>query len=446
MTPRTVLLPAEFQLETGPRYPLRGHQLGYRPKTNSYDGWDLAQWERYIRDLAVFGTNAIELIPPRSDDDADSPHFPRPPMEMMVGMSRSATTTASTSGSGTRRWTVTTPTRDRRFGPAGVGRRLPQAASDRRRLRARRRPRPHPAQGADGLAGKAGGSLRRHHPKARCGSRRRAFDKSGSTNSWRSCNRARLAGRRRLRAAGPHRACPSCARPSRAVSDPRLSRHHPQPATASTPSPTGTSPIALTEGTRGHQPPAAGPGRDLPRIRRPYDRLHHLFRRLQRRRQQVRLERPGLGPRRRRGRHAPPVQPLLPRPDATPTTFAQGLLALERNWRGPLLTNAGVETTLAAVPGLEAPGRPQTLLNWRFQQALYRAYYDAYVRDRLIDETALEAAGARISSARPARSARIAAHRGGRAILDRAVDAPSRPIAARVFELAEALFQSIRMQ
>ena len=33
-------------------------------------------WESYIRDLAVFGANAIELIPPRSDDAADSPHFP----------------------------------------------------------------------------------------------------------------------------------------------------------------------------------------------------------------------------------------------------------------------------------------------------------------------------------------------------------------------------------
>ena len=83
-----VLLPAGFQVETSPSYPLRGHQLGYRPKTNSYDGWDLPQWERYIRDLAIFGTNAVELIPPRSDDDAESPLFPRPPLEMMVGMSR----------------------------------------------------------------------------------------------------------------------------------------------------------------------------------------------------------------------------------------------------------------------------------------------------------------------------------------------------------------------
>ncbi|NDC79208.1 MAG: hypothetical protein EBZ67_15255, partial [Chitinophagia bacterium] len=79
-----------FGVESAPKYPLRGHQLGYRPKCNSYDAWDLPVWDQYIRELALFGCNAIELIPPRSDDDAQSPHFPRPPMEMMEGMSRIA--------------------------------------------------------------------------------------------------------------------------------------------------------------------------------------------------------------------------------------------------------------------------------------------------------------------------------------------------------------------
>src|SRR5207237_3583791 len=83
-----VALAEDFNVTTAPRLPLRGHQLGYRPKTNSYDRWILAQWEQCIRDLAVFGTNAVELIPPRSDDDADSPHFSLPPMDMMVGMSK----------------------------------------------------------------------------------------------------------------------------------------------------------------------------------------------------------------------------------------------------------------------------------------------------------------------------------------------------------------------
>ncbi|HZS53790.1 MAG TPA: hypothetical protein VFA65_05265, partial [Bryobacteraceae bacterium] len=75
-------------VSTAPKYPLRGHQLGYRPKTNAYDAWNVATWDQYIRDLAMFGTNAIELIPPRSDDLPDSPHFPLPPEQMMIQMSR----------------------------------------------------------------------------------------------------------------------------------------------------------------------------------------------------------------------------------------------------------------------------------------------------------------------------------------------------------------------
>ena len=59
-----------LDIASAPKYRLRGHQLGYRPKTNSYDAWDLPVWEQYLRDLVIFGCNAIELIPPRSDDDA----------------------------------------------------------------------------------------------------------------------------------------------------------------------------------------------------------------------------------------------------------------------------------------------------------------------------------------------------------------------------------------
>jgi hypothetical protein len=85
---RRVLVPGILNIASGPKYRLRGHQLGYRPKTNSYDAWTVPMWEQYIRDLAVFGTNAVELLPPRTDDAADSPHFPLPQMQMMVEMSR----------------------------------------------------------------------------------------------------------------------------------------------------------------------------------------------------------------------------------------------------------------------------------------------------------------------------------------------------------------------
>lgn len=90
LTPGAIALPDDLAVTTSPHYPLRGHQSGYRPKTNSYDAWDLATWDQYYRDLAVFGCNAVELVPPRTDDAATSPHFPLPQMEMMVGMSRVA--------------------------------------------------------------------------------------------------------------------------------------------------------------------------------------------------------------------------------------------------------------------------------------------------------------------------------------------------------------------
>ena len=88
MREASIILPKPLDVTTTPKTGLRGHQLGFRPKTNSYDAWTVAQWEQYIRELALFGTNAIELIPPRSDDAADSPHFPLPQIDMMTEQSR----------------------------------------------------------------------------------------------------------------------------------------------------------------------------------------------------------------------------------------------------------------------------------------------------------------------------------------------------------------------
>jgi hypothetical protein len=83
-----VTVPLGFAEASVPATPLRGHQIGYRPKTNSYDGWTVAMWEQYIRDLAVFGCNAVELIPPRSDDKPDSLMFPAPQLRTMIDVSR----------------------------------------------------------------------------------------------------------------------------------------------------------------------------------------------------------------------------------------------------------------------------------------------------------------------------------------------------------------------
>ena len=126
-------------------------------------------------------------------------------------------------------------------------------------------------------------------------------------------------------------------------------------------------------------------------------------------------------------------------------SFAQGLLALERNWRGPLAANASVDSTLEQFQVMERAASPADLRNWRFQQALYRAYYDAHVRSRLLHETAIEErALERLRVAKNGESRRALAD--ATRILDDAQVRPSPEWRQRVYVLAEALFQSIRQQ
>lgn len=77
-------------LRTGrtiPSYVMRGHQLGYRDKQNTCPAWTEVEYERYIRDLLIFGTNSIELLPPHTDDALYSSHFKRDPMKLMIMLS-----------------------------------------------------------------------------------------------------------------------------------------------------------------------------------------------------------------------------------------------------------------------------------------------------------------------------------------------------------------------
>lgn len=82
-----IKIPENLAISSSPKYPLRGHQLGYRPKTNAYDAWTVEQFEQYIRELALFGANSIEILPPRTDDAPTSPHMKVPPLEMMIKLS-----------------------------------------------------------------------------------------------------------------------------------------------------------------------------------------------------------------------------------------------------------------------------------------------------------------------------------------------------------------------
>ena len=74
---------------------------------------------------------------------------------------------------------------------------------------------------------------------------------------------------------------------------------------------------------------------------------------------------------------------------AVAETAADGILALEQNWVGPLLGNPSIDETLILWKKLEAEN-PQLAGNWRWQQLVMRSYYDAYIQKRLTYEKRLE--------------------------------------------------------
>ncbi len=437
--------PDGLKIATAPKYPLRGHQLGYRPKTNSYDGWSVPVWEQYIRDLAVFGTNAIELIPPRSDDAPDSPHFPLPPMKMMIEMSRIA------SEYGLDVW-IWYPAMDADYSdPATVAFALKEWGDVFRRL-----PRIDAVfvPGGDpghtqpkhlmALLEKQTANLHRYHPKAQMWMSPQSFNREWMDEflgimktepAWLSGVvfgpqiRMSLPD---LRAAVPKRY------PIRHYPDITHSRQSQYPV------PDWDVAYAATEAREVINPRPVDEAKIF-RLLAPYtvgsitysegcnDDVNKIV-----------------------------WSSLGWNPDASlidilrdysryfigyqyADTFAQGLLALERNWRGPLATNAAVETTRQQFEQMDRAAAPSVHANWRFQQGLYRAYYDAYIRARLIYETGVERqAMAELRNARALGS--LPAMNRAEQILDRSADHPAAELRSRVFELAEALFQSIRMQ
>jgi hypothetical protein len=432
-----------LDLASAPKYPLRGHQLGYRPKCNSYDAWDLPVWEQYIRDLAVFGCNSIELIPPRSDDAATSPHFPRPQKEMMAGMSRLA------DSYGLDVW-VWYPAMDRDYSdPKTVESALHEWGEVFANL-----PRIDDVfvPGGDpghtrpkflmALLEKQTENLHRYHPNARMW-----VSPQGFTQAWmeefldilRRDQPAWLSG--------------IVFGPQVRLSLPRLRelvppqypiRHYPDithSRQCQFPVPDWDVAYAVTEARecinprpedeaiifRKMQPETIGfitysegcnddvnkmiwsglgwdPDQKVAGILREYSRYF-------------------IG-------------------DRFTETFAEGLLALEKDWRGPLLANEGVEKTRAHFQTLEKEASPADLRNWRFQQALFRAYYDASVRERLLAETELESKAMgtlRRLMAKDALQAMAQAEEQLRVQAGSSND-------TRILLLGEALFQSIGMQ
>ena len=438
-----VSLGAGFRIDGAPQMPLRGHQLGYRPKTNSYDAWDVPTWEQYIRDLVIFGCNAIELIPPRSDDDVQSPHFPLPQMPMMIEMSRLADSygldvwiwypamdkdyaDSATVDFALREWAEVfrqLPRVDAVFVPGGD----PGHTQPRHLL---------------ALLQKQTENLRRFHPKAAMWVSPQSFTKAWMDEflGLLKAEPAWLAGivygpqvrlpLNDLRAAVPKRY------PIRDYPDITHSRHCQYPV------PGWDAAFALTEGREVINPrptqmaqifrattawdtvgfitysegcnddvnkavwSALGwdPQADVRTVLREYARYF--------------------------------VGPKVER------DFAQGLLDLEQNWNGAVATNSSIERTLEKFEALEKIATPQDKANWRWQQAVFRAYYDAYVRRRATNELARESQALGILEVDGDSISRI---KSASDVLE-GTPAVAPALRARLFELGKELFQSIRMQ
>lgn len=437
----------ELDVTSAPKYAIRGHQLGYRPKTNSYDGWTVPMWEQYIRDLAVFGTNTVELIPPRSDDDPDSPHFPLPPLEMMVEMSR----LLDEYGLDVSIWF---PAMDPDYSNPEVVRR---AVTEWEQIfRALPRIDSVFVPGGDpghtqpkhllALLEKQTEALHRYHPKAKMWVSPQSFNAAWMAEfltildqqqpQWLSGvvygpqTAMRLAD---LRARVPRRY------PIRNYPDITHSRQCEYPV------PDWDMAYAVTEGREVINP-------------RPVDHAN-IFRRMQPGTigfvtysegcnddvNKIVWSALGWDPDASLENILREYARYFISPDFE-DAFAQGLLALERNWRGPLAANLGVDTTLMQFQDMERRATPRMTAAWRFQQALYRGYYDAYVRRRLLRET--EAEQTAMDALRGARGAgaMAAMERAERALDQTLTGHPAEEWRTRIFALAEALFQSIRMQ
>ena len=123
--------------------------------------------------------------------------------------------------------------------------------------------------------------------------------------------------------------------------------------------------------------------------------------------------------------------------------FGEGILALERNWKGPLISNRSVDGTLEYWRRLERTIRAPVARLWRFQSPLLRAYYDAFIRRRLLRETATFQ---RVVEHLSVDRSRAAILRSLQWLQEPSIVSPEAELRERCTTLSEELFQSIGLK
>jgi len=435
-------LPAGLDVATAPALPIRGHQLGYRHTANSYDGWDERQFEQYIRELALFGANSIEAIP--FHDTRKSPHMPIP----RDAMNRKISEICDRYGMDHWIWAPAD------FDLRDAAKRAEHLAAHAALFRDCPRmdavffpggdPGDNPPEVVLEYLAELSVPLRRHHPKATIWLSMQGFRKVqvDYVREWFGRNspdwlgglvagpssppipeiRSWLPARYGLRDYPDITHTVRCQFPvswwdpayhltlGREPANPRpvfqkaiLDQFGPYTSGFITYSDGAHDDVNKTVWSRlGWQPDAGA--RDIV----------------------LEYARCFFG--------AAAAQPA-----------ADGILALEKNWEGPLADNGGVEATLALWERLER-GHPELHGDWRWQLCLLRAYYDAYTRQRLLHETEQE----RRANACLATAPRV----GADAAMDSALalarmeiaDPVARKRRARIGELCADLFRTIRLQ
>jgi len=451
-------LPWPLAVSEAPEKPIRSHQLGYRFKNNTYDAWTLAQFEEQIRELAIFGANTVQVIAPESDDAATSPLFPQSPMEALLGIAKIAERYGLN-------FDLYYPEMEADYSrPADAERELLRFDALIRQI-----PNLHalwvpggdpghtPPEQLFLLLQREAAVLHKVHPQVPIYVSAQGMDAAHFEDFYRLVNThpAWLSGvffgpqsrdgleveRKRIAADVPLLFYPDIGH----------TMHAQFPVPAWDPA------FALTEGREPIDPRPV----DEEHIYRHYASLHTGFvtysEGVNDDVNKMLWSRWGWNS----GLSAQSILADYGRyfiGAKNGDQFASALLGLEQNWRGPLAANQQIEKTLATLQPLA--NDKQTANNWRYQMALYRAVYDAYLQRRLHVEQkqqhlALNALRALVAeesgSAAEQKSAgnsntTAALAKSESALNAKAEDATVDVLRKQLFELGGALFHSVGLQ